>query len=233
MAYCVHCGVRLGDAEPRCPLCGTEVIDPALPRNPEASKPFPVRTPEQTLILNRRYALSLLSALLLLPAALCLLLDLLGGQISWSIYPAGVLLLCWIAVSLPLLMKRHRLYRTILITGATLAGYLFMVEQLSEAPGWFLPIVFPALALLMGAICLTIALIRKWKRSVLQVVAAALIQAGLLSLAVELLCAWQGIGAALTWSQFVMAPCFFVALLIILISKNRPLFEELKRRLHF
>ena len=28
MSYCVNCGVELQKSEPRCPLCGTEVINP-------------------------------------------------------------------------------------------------------------------------------------------------------------------------------------------------------------
>ena len=31
MSYCVHCGVELADCEPKCPLCGTEVLDPKAP----------------------------------------------------------------------------------------------------------------------------------------------------------------------------------------------------------
>ena len=28
MSYCVNCGVELQKSEPRCPLCGTEVLNP-------------------------------------------------------------------------------------------------------------------------------------------------------------------------------------------------------------
>jgi len=230
MAYCVHCGVKLHDAEPKCPLCGTQAIDPIKPWNPAIPKPFPVRTPEQTLKINRKYAVSLLMLLLLLPAAGCLLLDILSGGISWSIYPAGVLTLSWIVVAVPLLMRHHRLYSTILITGGALAGYLFMIERLSGASNWFLPIVFPALMVFIAMVCVCVAMVKKYHARAPLVIVAALVEIGVLCLVVELL---TGIDATLSWSQFVMAPCFFMALLLFVISRNRPLSEELKRRLHF
>ncbi len=233
MAYCVHCGVKLGETERACPLCGTEAIDPAAPAKPSAPKPFPVRTPEQTLRLNHRYAVSLLTFLLLVPAAICLLIDMIGGGVSWSIYPAGVLALIWIVFTVPLLMRRHRLYSTILITGAALAGYLFMCERLSPSAGWFFPIVLPALTLFVAMICLEVALIRKWKVRVLVVVAVGFVLAGLLAFAVELLCTLYVAGSAIHWSPFVMLPCFFIALLIFIIYRNEALYRELRRRLHF
>ena len=231
MAYCVHCGVKLHDAEPRCPLCGVEAADPVKPYDPAVPKPFPVRTPEQTLTINRNYAVTLLVVLLLLPAAGCLLLDILGGGISWSVYPAGVLTLSWIVITVPLLMKRHRLYSTILITGGALAGYLLMIERLSGGSNWFWPIVFPALAVFILMVCVCVAMVLRFQTRALLVIVAALVEIGFLCLMVELLCV--GFDAALVWSKFVMAPCFFMALLLFVVSRNRPLSEELKRRLHF
>ncbi len=233
MAYCVHCGVKLGNAEKTCPLCGTEVLDLASPFDPEAPKPFPVRTPEQTLTINRKYTLSLLSLLLLLPALLCLLLDLFSDGISWSIYPAGVLALIWIVFTVPLLIRRQRLYSTISITGAALAGYLFMVERLSMSPGWFFPIVLPALVILVFMTLFVVALIRKWRLRVLLVLSVCFFLVGLLVLAVEALCVGYGISDRIIWSLFVISPCFFIGLLLYIVYRNQALYSELRRWLHF
>lgn len=233
MAYCVHCGVKLGDAETHCPLCDTEVLDPAEPRNPDAPQPFPVRTPEQTLRVSR-YAVSLLSLLLLVPAGLCIVIDMIGSSsISWSVYPAGVLVLTWIAVAVPLLLKRHRLYSTILITGATLAGYLYMIAALSGDMSWFFPIVLPALMAAVAMICFTVWLVRSKRVRILRLIGTVFIEAGLLCLIVELLCVASGIGTSTAWSLYVIMPCFFLALLLYVISRNGPLSSELKRRFHF
>ena len=47
MSYCVHCGVKLGEGEKRCPLCKTAVYDPAEPAPAFQPRAYPVRTPEQ------------------------------------------------------------------------------------------------------------------------------------------------------------------------------------------
>lgn len=232
MAYCVHCGVKLGQSEASCPLCGTEAHDPAEPFDPSVPKPFPVRTLEQTLLVNRRYAVSLLSLLLLVPAALCVVIDLLSEGISWSIYPAGVLVLIWIAVTVPLLMKKHRLYSTIVITTATLAAYLYMIAMLSQTES-FLPIALPSLALSLLMTCFTVWLIRSKRLRLLRLMAVIFMEVGILCFVVELLCVYAGASAAITWSPFVIMPCFFLALLLYVISRNGPLSSELKRRFHF
>lgn len=235
MAYCVHCGVKLGEAEKKCPLCGTEAHDPAEPIHEDAPKAFPVRTLEQTLLINRRYAISLLSLLLLVPAGVCILFDLLGGEgISWGVYPAGVLVLIWIAVAVPLLVRRHRLYSTILITGTTLAAYLYMVEAISGRRGWFLPVVLPALGIAIAMICCMVWLTRSKRVRLLRLFSIGLAFIGLLCFAIEMLCVHSGIGpATVSWSPYVIIPCLFLALLLYVISRSGPLSAELKRRFHF
>lgn len=234
MAYCVHCGVKLGEAESRCPLCQTPAHDPMEVKKDIPEKPFPVRTPDQTLALNRKYALGFLSVLLLVPAAVCLLLDILSGGLSWSIYPAGVLLLIWIAVAVPLLFRKHRLYSTIVITGISLAGYLRLVELFSNTEGWFTPIVLPALAVFVTILCLIIHLIRRRGLRGLNAISLSLFLLGMLTLVIELLCLQAGVGGQkLRWSVYTMAPCFFISLLFVFIVRNKPIHEELRRRFHF
>lgn len=232
MAYCVHCGVKLGEAEEKCPLCNTERCDPKEPFDESVPKPYPVRTPEQSLRINRRYAVGLLSALLLIPAGLCLLFDGINGGITWSVYPAGVLLLIWIAIAVPLLMRKHRLYSTILITGTTLAAYLYMLESLSGVHGWFLPIVLPSLAAAIAMLCFTVWLIRSKRVRILHIEAVILVEIGLLCGMVEALIIQSGHAVHYTWSLFVIMPCFFLALLLYIVSRNGALSSELKRRFH-
>jgi hypothetical protein len=237
MPYCVHCGVKLADSEPRCPLCATPVIDPSAPKDPASPPParaYPARTEAQTLTLSRRSPLAFLSLLLLGAAGICLALDFLAGEgMRWSLYPAGVLILLWVAFAVPLLLRRHRLYSTLLTTAAALAGYLYMVERLTDGAHWFLPVVFPALLLFVGMVCLCIAMARRFRAGGLAVSAAAFCQAGLLAFAIELLIVRAGFAEKILWSPFVFLPCLGVAALLLLIARDRPLYEALQRRLHF
>lgn len=234
MAYCVHCGVKLSDAEAKCPLCGTAVCDPAAPEVAEPPvRSYPVRTLEQTLRLNRRYAVTLLSALLLIPAALCLLADLLNGPLSWSIYPSGTLLLIWVAAVLTLSLRKHRVYLTLIITCAALAGYLYLLERLSGG-AWFLSIVLPALALALAMVLWIVWLIRGKRMRILRLASLGLLDVGVLCFFIEWLCRRVAdTPVRFSWSPYVLMPCLFLALLSYIVSRSGPLSTDLKRRFHF
>lgn len=235
MAYCVHCGVKLGDAETCCPLCGTKVFDPSEPERKPAEKSFPVHTPEQKLTMSRRYLLTLFMMTMLFPAALCFLIDLLTGDgISWSAYPSAALSLLFFGSVFPLLVKKYKLRLSIAVDGLMVAAYIFMCERLSENQGWFFPIALPALALGCVLLILLITLYVHGKSGVLTTLASAFLVIALLCLFVEVL---HGLNVEhivhLRWSLFVVAPCVFLSGLLFYINGNRPLREEVRRRMHF
>ncbi len=234
MSYCVECGVKLGEAEEKCPLCGTMVQNPIHPYSPRAPKPFPVRTKEQNLQIDRRYLLGLISMAMLLPAALCMVIDLFfGGRISWSFYPVGALVLLFVALAVPILVKKHRTYVTIAIDSLVLLGYLKMVELLSGAEGWFTPVVFPLIMLAALMVLGMTASVRQRLIRELSIPATILTLVALLSLAAELLVSSQMFRQLqVAWSPFVMLPCGFIALMLYLVQTHKPLREELKKRLH-
>ena len=109
MAYCVHCGVKLGGAESCCPLCGTPVIDPSDMDRTPAEKAFPPHTPEQKITISRRFLISLYTMTMLIPAVLCLVINLLlSGQVTWSAYPAGALTLLYIGALVFTLTAKYK-----------------------------------------------------------------------------------------------------------------------------
>ena len=64
--YCINCGVELADSETVCPLCGTRVFHPDMPRQ-QGEPPFPpdpMGHPEEV---NRSGALFILTMLAVLP----------------------------------------------------------------------------------------------------------------------------------------------------------------------
>ena len=235
MPYCVHCGVRLNGSEKKCPLCGTVVLDPAQPLDAAPPRPYPVRTPEQELKKSKRFLLSLSALILLLPAALCLMIDfLLGVGLSWSIYPAGALILLFIAVAVPILVPRHRVYFSLGTTFLVLNIYLFLVENLSHSGTWFFPIALPALALFTVMLTLLVLFYRKERLNKLTLLAALLAAVAVECLAIELLCslALRG-GIGFIWSPYAVTPCLFISLVLFFINGNRSVREEVRRRVHF
>ena len=87
--YCVKCGAELADSEKKCPLCGTTVFHPELPRT-LADPPFPPDRRIRPEDVNRSGVLFVLTVLALLPAVICLLCDWrINGGIVWSGYASG------------------------------------------------------------------------------------------------------------------------------------------------
>ncbi len=235
MAYCVHCGVKLEDSEKRCPLCQTPVYDPAQPQRPAAPKPYPVRMPEQELKRSKRFLLTLASLMLLAPAGLCLIIDLLvTGSVTWSGYASGALVMLFLPAAVALCVPRYQIYFGIGTAFLALNVYLFLVERLSGSGPWFFPIVLPSLALGTGIVTLMTVLWRLGWLNKLTLVAAAFAGCALESLLIEWLHAMaiQKTGG-FVWSPFVTAPCLFIALSLVFINSNRSVREEVRRRVHF
>lgn len=235
MSYCVQCGVKLGDAEEKCPLCQTPVHNPAAPYDPRTPKPYKKHTEAQALQVNRRYIFGLITSALLIPAGICLVLDLLlSGGISWSLYPVGALCLLWIALCVPVLVRKYRVYVTISIASLALCGYLWLVEFLSSTePVWFFPVALPAILLAALATLAMVASIRMGILRGLAIPAVVLLLIALLCFVIELLTSSLIFGQLqVRWSPFVMIPCAFVAIILLIIHVHTPLQEELKKRLH-
>ncbi len=235
MAYCVHCGVKLGPGEKRCPLCQTPVYDPAEPEKPAAPKAYPVRTPEQELKRSKRFLLMLAALMLLAPAGLCLVIDLLvTGGVTWSGYASGALIMLFLSVAVPLAMPRYHTYSAIGTSFLCLNGYLFLVERLSNSGDWFFPIALPSLALAALIITLITVLWRRGWLNKLTLLAFSFAGCALECLIIELLHARaKGMPGELAWSPFVLAPCLFISLSLFFINGNRSVREEVRRRVHF
>ena len=62
MSYCVHCGVKLSDAEKVCPLCGTEVIDVHRPLSCEVNPLFPAFK-DTSAIINKKFLVMVITFL--------------------------------------------------------------------------------------------------------------------------------------------------------------------------
>ena len=100
--YCIKCGVELADSEKRCPLCGTPVFHPDLPRN-LTEPPYPADRRIRREDVNRSGILFVLTVAALLPALLCLLCDWrINGTLVWSGYAAGAIGLLYIVILLPM-----------------------------------------------------------------------------------------------------------------------------------
>lgn len=234
MPYCVHCGVKLGQGEGRCPLCHTVSVDPAAASPAKAEKAYPTHTPEQILQRSKHYFLLLFAFLLLIPALFCLLIDfLIGGAITWSLYAFTALVLLYVMIAIPIFVNRHKAYFAVISTYVCLMLYLKMTETISHSGNWFGPIVLPCATLFTVLILLIIFLYQRKILGKFTLIGALLIIISLISLATDLLISASYSRLTLLWSHFVAAPCLFLAILIFFINGNRSIREEIRRRVHF
>ena len=94
-----------------CPLCSTPVY---LPENMDetSQRSYPERMqktrPRQVNLVPSKTFVYLMTFILIIPTTVCLMVDIRSnGIFSWSFYPAASLILIWILMAYPALMKRY------------------------------------------------------------------------------------------------------------------------------
>ena len=126
--YCVNCGVELADSETVCPLCGTRVFHPDLPRK-QAPSPYPADPHGKPEEVNRSGILFVMTMLALLPAVICLLCDWrINGGIVWSGYAAGAIGLLYVLIVLPMWFSHPNPVVFVPVDFAAIGLYLLYID---------------------------------------------------------------------------------------------------------
>lgn len=236
MAYCVHCGVKLGEGEESCPLCGIKSIDPLAQRKDSEVKAYPVHTPEQEIKRSVRYITALTALMLLFPALLCVLIDLtVNHALTWSRYAFLALILLFAAIVIPFLFKKHRVYVSTVTTIVMLNIYLYFVEKFNGASdGWYVSIVLPLMLYALAVLLLIMEGYRREKLNKLTGIAVFFMGAAIGLIITEIMVSLRYMGSvSLLWSPIAAVPCVFISLLFFFINHDRRIREEFRRRVHF
>lgn len=135
MAYCVKCGVELDRQLDSCPLCGTPVYLPAEP-DENIQKPYPDRLqrgrPRHVNLVPSKAFVYLMTFILIIPLIVCLMIDIRrNSTISWSFYPATSLILIWILMAYPSLMKRYSFIKVLTIDIYSIVFFLISLDVYS------------------------------------------------------------------------------------------------------
>lgn len=231
MSYCVHCGVELDDTATACPLCATPVHDPQTPRDSTTPPPYPTRSSTVELPGKGELAL-LLSVILLAVAAACAVLNvfLKPGRL-WSLYVIGALLTVWFWLILPLLLPKLPRAAKVLLDGAVVAVYLFLISLDLGGQSWYLGLALP-IVLAETAIVLGLAVYLP-RHSILTTVTVLIGGAAVSCLFVELFIdlwatgVWQPL-----WSLVVTAACVAVMAVLIVVRRVPGLRAWTRRQFH-
>lgn len=227
--YCINCGVKLADSEVRCPLCETVVYHSELSR-PEGERLYPS---------GKRPApraaawgvMTVLTVLFVLPAAVMLLCDFqLTGDITWSGYVVGSMLVAYICLFLPQWFVRAN--PVIFVPAAFAAACVFLLYiSYATRGGWFLRFALPVTGVAALIATAVTALLRYVSGGRLYIFGGVLLASGCFMLLVEfLLNRTFGLRHGFVWAWYPLLVLGVLGALLLLIAICRPIRESLQRR---
>lgn len=226
--YCIKCGVELAESEKKCPLCGTVVFNPELPR-PDGAPPYPVYNPDTIDNVKRSGIMFVITMLCLLPIVLVLLCDRqINGRIVWSGYVVGAVIVLYVAVILPLWFEKPNPVIFLPANFAAAALYLLYINCATQGH-WFLPFALPICLGACAIITATAALLRYLRRGYFFIFGGAFILTGLYNMLIEfLLNVCFKLHEGFIWSIYPLAVCALLGVTLIVIGCS----GELQKSLH-
>lgn len=135
MPYCVKCGVELDSKLKSCPLCNTPVYLPAE-EDENSLKPYPNRMQREharyvNLVPSKAFVY-LMTFILIIPLIVCLMIDIRrNGTVTWSFYPVSSIILVWILMAYPALMKRYSFIKVLTIDIYAIVLFLVSLDAYS------------------------------------------------------------------------------------------------------
>ena len=228
--YCVNCGVQLADTEKSCPLCGTVCYHPEISRT-EAAPLYPNhRNPR--LKVNSGAIHGILLALFLMPILITLLCDLqLSGQIRWSGYVSGALVIAYVTFVLPFWFHRPNPVIFVPCDFAAIGLYLLYINFAVDG-NWFLTLAFPVVGGVSLIVCAVVTLMRYVPQGGLYIFGGAFMAlGGLMPLTEFLIHLTFDLTPHALWSPYPLVALVLLGGLLIFLAINQNARETMERKL--
>ena len=225
--YCMNCGVKLGEGEERCPLCGLRAYHPDMERTP-GTRLYPKQwiAPER----ERSGLRYLLTVFFLVAVGACLLVDfLLADHVTWSGFVLAGLLTGYILLVLPLWFHHPNI---VVMLGIDFAAISVMLLYINLAVGghWYLSLAFPVTGIYGALITGAAAIVKYVRHGRFFQVGGICITFGCSSMLLEFfICITCGT-KMFTWSLYVVALLGTIGLFWILAGIIRPLGDAIRKR---
>ena len=228
--YCVKCGVELADSEKKCPLCGTPVFHPDIPRN-LSDPPFPPDRRIRPEDVNRSGILFVLTVAALLPALLCLLCDWrINVTLVWSGYAAGAIVLLYIVILLPMWFRHPNPVIFVPVDFVAVGLYLLYIN-FATGGHWFLTFALPVTGTIGVLVTTVVTLLRYLSRGYLYIFGGALMAGGGLAVLIEfLLNITFQVHRTFIWSFYPLAAGVLLGIMLLIIAVCKPLRRSLHRK---
>lgn len=225
--YCMNCGVKLGQGEEKCPLCGLRAYHPDIQRVPGMPLyPREWHAPEA----ERSGLRYLLTVFFTLAAAVCLLVDILTkGSITWSGFALAGLGMGYVLLVLPLWFARPNVVVFLGIDFLSL-GLMLLYIDLKVAGGWFLSLAFPVTAMYGSFITGFAALVKYLHRGRFFLLGGSCIVFGCSAMLLELFISITFGTNMFSWSLYPVAIFSTMGLFWILAGIIRPLGDAIRKK---
>ena len=224
MSYCVNCGVELDATAGECPLCNTPVLNPkeierhafqAVDAGKSGAEPFP-REKGQVETANKKDLGILLSTVVLASAVI------------------GACAILWVVMIPAVIYTKQSVYISLLLDGAVVAVYLYMLTFMTEGSGWFWGLGLPIVVLVTATAEALTACILRLPRSFLTVALYLFTAIGALCVVLEVLIdRYIEDEITIRWSAVVLVVCVVLDIALITMLSRRRLRNAVRRRLHF
>lgn len=107
---------------------------------------------------------AIFSIILLISLFTCLLVNfLIERRFSWSLYPLGAAIVVWMSSAPLIVFNKHRALISLITLSVTVPAYLFLIEWISPAKNWVIPLALPILGILYGFALVVFFLYRRTK----------------------------------------------------------------------
>ena len=226
--YCIECGVKLGDAEKKCPLCNTEVCHPNYVHRPGKALYPSKKLPEKT---ARSKALNgAVIILFLIPLFVCFAADLqLDGRLEWSGFVAGALLLSYTVFALPMCFHKPNPVIFVPCNFAATALYLLYIN-IATGGSWFLSFALPITGGLCLITCTVVTLLYYLRKGRLYIIGGAIMALGAFVLLMEFLMGVTFQLPFIGWSIYPLCVLMLFGGLLIYLAINSSACEMMKRK---
>ena len=227
--YCVNCGVKLGDTQKKCPLCGTVVYHPDIQR--QVGSPL---YPEDRFPAPRPHSFAvpiILSTLFLMPLLITLLCDLqINGAVTWSGYVMGALILSYVVLALPGWFRKPNPAALVFCDFLVLDGYLLYINHAVDG-NWFWSFGFPLVSVLGLIVTAVVILIRRFPKRGLYIFGGAAVALGAFMPPLEYLINLTFHRAAfVAWSLYPLVALVLLGLMLIFLAVNSNARQALERK---
>jgi len=218
---CKKCNVELAPYLDKCPLCNEEV------NNPSNNNIYNTEIEEFSTRVNLLYFSKTIIKLLVLTNIICIICNLsINKKISWAIYVIFSSLFL-ASFSLYLLLKNKKI--AFILNSLSLEILLFIISYLTNSTSWFIYLVGPFILLLVVFILLNNYLSNH--KNILRNMSCLLIYIAfclyIINICINL---FKTHSLFLSWSILSNIPILIISFILMILSFNKQITEEIEKR---